>query len=256
MVNPDTDSSKFLESFLLPTNFPETLATGDGCKQAQGMYGWKPLWSGATLTPSEQQSFPPSELRTNPKGSKGQRQQTSPLHPINAHRLANPCLGKTPSVGKGLVAGVGRCRSQPRGELGGSPMPRTTCLQASGEEPGSRQGRNVPARPAHGSLFTACLPLLPSQHAGGFFFGKRGSARAFTQLPAPVTLIVASIQRDKNLIGELGKARCQQVTPPRSGLKSAFKGNPCSECAVSRPETMCRSRGESQLAHVFLFSSY
>lgn len=117
-------------------------------------------------------------------------------------------------------------------------------------------GRSIPllSRRAHCSLFTACLPLLPLQ-AAGFFFGKHGSACAFAQLRAPVTLIVTSVQRDKNLIGELGKARRQQVTPPRSGFKSAFKG-PRSKCAASPPETMRRSRGESQLAHVFLSSSY
>lgn len=125
-----------------------------------------------------------------------------------------------------------------------------------------------PRRTVPSPLRAACLPpAFPSSLAGcrfgcwfvGFFFvgggEELGSGSAFAQLRAPVTLIVTSVPRDKNLIGELGKARCQQVTPPRSGFKSAFKGPRCN-CAASRPETMRRSRGESQLARVLLFSSY
>lgn len=116
-------------------------------------------------------------------------------------------------------------------------------------------GEASPCRLA--GLAAACLPpAVPSSRPGcRGIFGKHGSACAFGQLRAPVTLIVASVKRDKNLIGELRKAQCQQVTPPRSGFKSAFKG-PRSKYAASRPETMRRSRGEPKLAHVFLSSSY
>lgn len=150
------------------------------------------------------------------------------------------------------------------------PSPCTTCLRASREEPGAAAAGPAPSpggrrgieasprqsRRVQGGLFTALPspPPLAGCRVWGFFW-KRDSACAFAQLRAPVTLIVASVQRDKNHIGELGRARCQQVTPPRSGFKSAFKG-PRSKCGASLPETMRLSGGESQLAHVFLFSSY
>lgn len=145
------------------------------------------------------------------------------------------------------------------------PAEKSRALQPRGQRPlpGGRRGIEASPRQSRrvqGGLFTALPsppPLAGCRVWWLFFFlgGKHDSACAFAQLRAPVTLIVASVQRDKNHIGELGKARCQQVTPPRSGFKSAFKG-PRSKCAASLPETMRLSGGESQLAHVFLFSSY
>ncbi|XP_062458321.1 uncharacterized protein LOC134155294 [Pezoporus occidentalis] len=140
-----------------------------------------------------------------------------------------------------LYVFTSRRRKAGRRRRGASALSR----EAGGEETYRSRLAGLPA---------ACLPpAVPTSSPGcRGFFGKHGSACAFCQLRAPVTLIVASVQRDKNLIGELWKARCQQVTPPSSGLKSAFKG-PRSKHAASRPETMSRSRGKPKLAHVFSF---
>lgn len=153
------------------------------------------------------------------------------------------------------------------------PSPGTTCLRASGEAPGAAAAGPAPSpgKPARGEPSVCRLaglralvyrppspPPLPGCRFGwGFFCSgageELGSGTAFAQLRAPVTLIVTSVPRDKNLLGELGKARCQQVTPPRSGFKSTFKG-PRSSCAASRPATMRRS-GASPNWHTFLFLS-
>lgn len=115
----------------------------------------------------------------------------------------------------------------------------THVLRGQRPLPGRRPGRSGPCL-----LHAACLPpAFPSSPcalwlwACSFFFpfffsffffgGKHGSGCALAQLRAPVTLIVISIQADKKtLAGERDEARCQQVTPPRGGLPSAFKAPP------------------------------
>lgn len=140
------------------------------------------------------------------------------------------------------------------GGLGGWLMPkplcspRTSCLRAGGAaaaaDPAPSPGKR--SRPSSPGLFTARLPSPPPfQPDFSFFFvfGKGCSGRALAQLRAPVTLRAAG----KTLLGDPGRAWCQQVTRPSGGLKSAFKG------PHARPEgeTMSPSRGESQLAQVF-----
>lgn len=133
----------------------------------------------------------------------------------------------------------------------------------AGGESGGGTGETVPLSPgrAHGSLFTACLPLLPSQAAGVFwlfffccFLGKRGSARAFR--PAACSSDPYCRQRStrqkphRGAGGGRGANRCHL---PGVDLNQPSKGLPARNAQRARPGTMRRSRGESQLAHVFSF---
>lgn len=175
-------------------------------------------------------------------------------------------------MGKDVRAGVreGECRPLPRGGLVTVPCPRPAqhvyelaetrrALQPRGQRPlpGTRRVEKLPFGVSQSSRQLVYCLTSPPPLAGcwSFFWETRLSLFFRPAACSSDPYCHQPFDETKTSRGSWGKARCQQVTPPRSGFKSAFKG-PRAKCTVSWPKTMQRSRGESQLAHVFLFPSY